>query len=94
MERPVVATAVGGIPEVAKDRVTGLIMPPSNPRSLADAVALVCRDRALGERLGKAVRRLILDSCGLETMLDRTKALYEWLRKEFSSANGRHVHWN
>lgn len=94
MERPVVATAVGGIPEVVHDRVTGLIVPPNDIRSLTDAVTLICRDRALGERLGKAARQLILDSCSLETMLDRTEALYERLRKERSRANGRYARWN
>jgi glycosyltransferase involved in cell wall biosynthesis len=43
---PVVATAVGGIPEVCVDGVTGLLVPPDDPDALAVAIALTLTDEA------------------------------------------------
>jgi glycosyltransferase involved in cell wall biosynthesis len=47
---PVVATAVGGLPEVVTDGVDGALVPPGRPDALADAVMRVLAD---GERLGR-----------------------------------------
>jgi glycosyltransferase involved in cell wall biosynthesis len=49
--RPVVATNVGGIPEVVRDGVDGLLVPPGDPRALADAIATLLTDRRLADRL-------------------------------------------
>ena len=54
--RGVVATRVGGIPDIVEDGTTGLLVPPEDPRSLADALVRVLSDRALAERLGVAGR--------------------------------------
>lgn len=37
-ERPVVVTAVGGLPDVVRDGVTGFVVPPGNPAALAEAM--------------------------------------------------------
>ena len=53
-----VATAVGGVPEVIRDRADGLLVPPADPVALASALAEVLDDAALRERLAcAAVRR-------------------------------------
>lgn len=54
--RGVVASRVGGIPDVAADDETGLLVPPDDARALADALARVLSDRALAERLGERAR--------------------------------------
>jgi glycosyltransferase involved in cell wall biosynthesis len=51
---PIIATRVGGIPEVVEDEVQGLLIPPSDPRSLFDAIARLLDDDALRKRLGEA----------------------------------------
>ncbi|MBY0396427.1 MAG: glycosyltransferase family 4 protein, partial [Thermoleophilia bacterium] len=50
--RPVVATAVDGTPEIVRDGETGLLVPPSDARALADALARLVDDPALAARMG------------------------------------------
>jgi glycosyltransferase involved in cell wall biosynthesis len=54
--RPVVATRVGGTPEVLQHGVQGLLVPPGSPEQLADAITTVLGDRAMRERMGDAGR--------------------------------------
>ena len=54
-ERPVIVTAVGGLPDVVKDGVTGYVVPPQNPRALADAMLRFYREDA-GPRMSAAIR--------------------------------------
>lgn len=56
---PVVASAVGGLPEVVRDRVTGLLVPPADERALADACLELARDRELARRLATEGRRVV-----------------------------------
>jgi glycosyltransferase involved in cell wall biosynthesis len=57
--RPVVSTAISGIPELVRDGVTGLVVPPDDPAALADAIARLAADPALRARLGAAARALV-----------------------------------
>jgi glycosyltransferase involved in cell wall biosynthesis len=50
--KPVVASTVGEIPYRVRHMVNGLLVPPRNPKALADAILQLIRDRKLGERLG------------------------------------------
>ncbi len=72
-----VATRVNAIPEAITDRETGLLVPPGDAKALADAVAEICRDASLRERLAAAGRKNVLsrfdESIGART----TVALYE-----------------
>jgi glycosyltransferase involved in cell wall biosynthesis len=54
---PVVATRVGGIPEIITDGVTGLLVEPDDPRALADAIARILRDGALATSLSSRLRK-------------------------------------
>lgn len=53
---PVVATCVGGVPEVLEDGKTGLLVPPENPGILAEAIGRLVVDDPLRHRLGAAAR--------------------------------------
>jgi len=57
MGMPIVATSVGGVPQVVTDGVEGLIVPPGDPQRLADAVQRLVTDPELRERLGRASRQ-------------------------------------
>ncbi len=54
MSRPVVATAVNGVPEIIEDGKSGLLVPPRNPQALEAAIRTMLRDPYLAARLGKA----------------------------------------
>jgi glycosyltransferase involved in cell wall biosynthesis len=51
---PVIATAVGGVPEVVRDGENGLLVAPGDSRALANAIARLLSDDALRERLSAA----------------------------------------
>lgn len=53
---PVVATAVGGVPQQVTDGVHGVLVPPRNPEALADALVRVAQDDALRARMSTAAR--------------------------------------
>jgi glycosyltransferase involved in cell wall biosynthesis len=74
--RPVVATRVGGIPDVVEDEVCGLLVPERDGRRLGDAIARVLSDGALARRLGEAGRLRVRDF-SVELMAERTSAVYE-----------------
>jgi len=58
---PVVATSVGGIPEMVRDGFNGFLVPPKNPEALAAKLIELNEDKQLGKRLGKAARRTVLE---------------------------------
>lgn len=56
MARPVVATDVGGLPEIVRHGRTGLVVPPESPPAIADAVHVLLRDPGRARALGRAAR--------------------------------------
>jgi glycosyltransferase involved in cell wall biosynthesis len=57
--KPVVASAVGEVPYRVRHMVNGLLVPPRNPKALAEAILQLIRDRKLGERLGAEGRERV-----------------------------------
>jgi colanic acid/amylovoran biosynthesis glycosyltransferase len=55
--KPVVATYVGGIPELVKDGVNGLLVRPNDPSDLAEALHTLLKDESLSIKLGEEGRR-------------------------------------
>jgi glycosyltransferase involved in cell wall biosynthesis len=53
---PIVATAVGGVPEILVEGVTGLMVPPRNSEAMAAAILRILLDRGLSQRLGAAAK--------------------------------------
>lgn len=76
---PVVATRVGGIPELVEDGHTGLLVPPGDPPALAQAVEKVLQDRELRQQLGAAARQRVCQTGTAERMVAETLALYRRL---------------
>ena len=82
MERAVVATKVGGIPEVIHDEKNGYLVDPKNSEQLAAKICRLLSDQKLRQEFGTCGRDRIHDCYGLNTMLDRTEQLYESLAVE------------
>jgi len=76
---PVVASAVGGIPEVVDDGVTGLLVPPDDPAALAEALGRVLADPAAARAMGTAGRRRAVEYFSWSTVAEQTTALYREL---------------
>jgi len=76
---PVVATKVGGIPELVVNGETGLLVEPDNPPELAGALSQLFNSRELRHRLGHEGRRRIESHFTLERKLDETESLYRTL---------------
>jgi len=79
---PVVATAVGGTPEVVVDGVTGLLVPPRDPAALAEAIARLLRDPQLRRQMGQAGQERVRAQFNIATTIRRTEALYQQLIQE------------
>jgi len=79
---PVVATRVGGIPEIVREGTTGLLVPPRDAKSIAGAVLGLANDRAKAGAMGDAARRFVAPDFSLERMVMRIEALYEELVQE------------
>jgi glycosyltransferase involved in cell wall biosynthesis len=73
---PVVATRVGGVPEVVLDGETGLLVPPGDPEALAAACIDLLGDRERAARLAAAGRRRVETEFGAASVVERMAALY------------------
>lgn len=76
---PVVATDVGGTPEVVLDGQTGRLVAPGNPSALTEAMVAVLRDPRLAEEFGKAGRARVEARFGEDAMLREVEVLLDRL---------------
>lgn len=76
---PVVASRVGGLPELVADGVTGYLVPPGDAGALAAALAKLAGDPAAAARMGQAGRRRALAAFTAERMVAGTRSLYQML---------------
>lgn len=79
MERPVVATAVGGIPGVLGDGRSGVLVSAGDPDDLSRGLLQVLGDPVLAQRLGTQARQIVRQRYSAETMHRRILALYDGL---------------
>jgi len=85
---PVIATNVGGNPEVIEEGVTGLLVPPRDPGALAHAVCLLLENRELAARFGQAGKQRVTNLFSVDKMVRETQNLYVSLLE--SAANDHH----
>lgn len=76
---PVIATRVGGNPEVIEDGVSGLLVPPRDSDALAAAITRLLEDTELACRLGQAGMRRVSELFSIEGAVHQTEHLYQQL---------------
>jgi glycosyltransferase involved in cell wall biosynthesis len=74
--RAVVASAVGGLPEIVLDRETGLLVPPGDPDALATALVSMASDPSRAAAMGAAGRRRAVSAFTQERCTQQTLELY------------------
>jgi glycogen(starch) synthase len=84
--RPVVASAVGGLPEVIHHERTGLLVPPDDTAALTAALQRVLGDRALATRLGTAGRRRAETDFAIDRHVDAFESIFARLVSEGAQA--------
>jgi glycosyltransferase involved in cell wall biosynthesis len=77
LSRPVVASNVGGIPEMIQDGVTGLLVPPGDSAALAAAIVRLLEDHSLADTLGRAGHDLVHDRFCIELMVKAIEEIYD-----------------
>jgi glycosyltransferase involved in cell wall biosynthesis len=74
--RPVVATKVGGVPEVVEDGVTGILVSPSDPKGMAYAIVEILDDPERMATMGKQGKERV-ERFDIRTATDRLEILYK-----------------
>ena len=79
---PVVASNIGGIPEIVTHEKTGLLVKPNDPQSLADSINRLLKDKELAIRLADAGYEFLKNNLTWEVLLPKYIKFYEDLVKE------------
>src|SRR5262249_30673490 len=75
LERPVVATCVGGTPDVVRDGDTGWLVPPEDPAALATALLAAAGDAGAREERGARGAVLVAERYSIDALVDRVEVL-------------------
>lgn len=76
MERPVIATRIGAPPEIIRDRETGYLVAPGNPRELAEVIIRSIENRSDAAKMGQAARRAVEEKFTIEKHARDVEAVY------------------
>jgi glycosyltransferase involved in cell wall biosynthesis len=79
MSKPVVATAVGGVPEVVPDGEAGFLVPPGDTESMANRIIQLIEDPVLRETMGRKGRERVLRHYDMRVIARRWEEIYDRL---------------
>ena len=78
-EKPLVASAVGGVPELLEDQVNGILVPPTDVNALAAACLKLIEDPARAAQMAQAGRKIANEKFSIATQIEKLENLYEEL---------------
>ena len=79
LQLPIVATRVGGIPEIVHDNINGLLVQPQSKKSLSDAMLKLIQNPSLREKLGKEGPKIVKRDFSVEKMVNGNLQVYRSL---------------
>jgi glycosyltransferase involved in cell wall biosynthesis len=82
-EKPVVVSNVGGLPEIVKDGVTGIVVPPKNVEKTAEAIEKLILNKDLRVKMGKAGRERVIELYNWDKCVDNMVKIYEDILKGY-----------
>lgn len=74
---PIVATEVGGIPEVLRDGINGYLIPPGNPEAVSEAVVRLLSDLEGARRMGAEGKRMAQEEYSIDAMVEGNLKVYK-----------------
>jgi glycosyltransferase involved in cell wall biosynthesis len=80
--RPIVTTAVGGVPEVVSDGVSARLVPPGDPSLLADSIMQLLADRTIGAELAAGAQKTVAERFSTEAQATRLVETYRQLGEQ------------
>lgn len=90
-EVPIVATAVGGIPEIVTDREHALLVQPHDPLAMARAISLLLSDPITSQELARAARVLVVARYSLEQRAQALLQLYSNVYQTWQLSHSKHT---
>lgn len=78
---PIIASNVGGIPEIIDDGKTGILVPPENPQALAEAIKNIIENPEMAEKLKVAAKSKLKSIFNAKTMAEKTAEVYDKILK-------------
>jgi glycosyltransferase involved in cell wall biosynthesis len=85
---PLIASAIGGIPELVRDGETGLLFPAGDAAALAERIDRLGREKNLGRTLGRQARRFIAEKCAVPEYARRLFDVYAEAGRKVGNARG------
>ena len=84
---PIVATAVGGVPEILTDGETALLVPPLDPRALAESIEKILCEKALAQKLSTSAGALMTTRFAPEIYVQKLIEIYRCVLSEHANRN-------
>lgn len=86
LERPLITTTVGGLPEVCLHGKTGIVVPPFSPVKIAEAVEILGSNPGLRQEYGKSAKSHVVEKFTFQKTLDQMQEVYAKVSKEISKS--------
>ena len=74
--KPVIASKIGGVPEIVQETINGILLPPGNPDAIRDACIRLIQDKELSERFAKASVKIANEKFGIMGQVKKLEQLY------------------